>query len=613
MKNDIENIQELWTALKTNGNRYKPVWDDIARFVGISVQTNYMWYNQQSTASNPVDQFIDDPTSAISVNQAGDYLIGIMWGTGENVFDIIPSRYVLEITDKSAVEEWYKFATEQTLYHMNHTEGGFHTAIRSYAYDQVAFGNSGIGAFPNKDFTNRVADNAITYRNYGVDNTRIDEGKNGTPDVVGTVYRWRTNRIINEFAANDGVLNEKLYAQLPDAIQKAHKANDLNREFNIVCLILPRTDFDPALKGKRGARYRGVWFLEEEPNNIFYEESFAEKPIAWARQIKVRGEVYGRSSGTLLISSIKAVNYMVGTVIEILEKMANPSLGIFNSAIFGDSVLDTSPNGLTIFNQTMMNGAQAPLFPIHDVGDPEGIIKFLIPYLNEKITTAFKVDALLDMNNEQEMTATESLQRYAIRGKSLSGMLQQQKIECLEPTSKRSISILFNIGELGVNPNEPEGKDKAASLTEAGKTERVIPDAVLQTIKKGRPWYELKFNNELERLMRTQTVQNLLQILQTIIAIAQAYPDIIHAVDWYKLLKEINENLDYNNQILMDEKKFKATIAGIAQQRQAAMMMQAGQAAGGIAKDTATAQKTKAEAGQIGTPNGLGSAAAPGV
>lgn len=598
MKDDLQNVQELWTALKTNGERYKPVWDDVSKFVGISVQPNYIWYNQQANAANALDQFVDDPTAAISVNQAGDYLIGIMWGTGEQVFDIIPSRYVLELADPSELDDWYDFATEQALYHMNHTEAGFHTALRPYAYDQIAFGNSGIGVFPNQDFINRTADNALNFRNYGVDNTRVDEGKSGTCDIVGTVYRWRVNRIVGEFASNNGQINAKLFMKLPKPIQDAFNTGNYNQEFGLVCLVFPRTDFNPTLKGKRGARYRGVWFMEDGNDKaIFYEESFSDKPISWARQIKVRGEVYGRSSGTLLISSIKATNYMVTTVIEILEKMSNPSLGMFNSAIFGDSVLDTSPNGLTIFNQNLAGGSP-PIFPMYDVGNPEGIIKFLIPYLNDKITTAFKVDALLDLNNQTDMTATEALQRYAIRGKSLSGMLQQQKIECLEPTTKRSVSILYNIGELGVNPDTD--KQRAADLSNNGKPERVIPQAVIDTIKKGRPWYELKFNNELEKLMRTQAVQNLVQILQSIIAIAGVYPDIIHAVNWYTLLKEINDNLDYNNQILMDEKSFKKTIAGIAQQRQQAMALQAGQAAGEIQKNTSTATKNNAQAGSIG-------------
>lgn len=581
--------------MKTNGERYMPIWKDISKVTGITVDPDYMWKKTETRASSQSDEYVDDPTSAIAVNQAGDYLIGIMWGTGDDVVDIIPSRYVLELVDAALVEPWFNFISNQTLYHMNHAAAGFHTALRPYAYDQSAFGNSGIGVFPNKGFINRVDDNALLFRSYGIDNTRIDEGRNGTPEYVGTTYNWKTNRIIGEMAMEDGTLNAEKFGKLPKAIQDAYNNGNYNQEFNLVCLIFPRTDFDPKLSGKRGTRYRGVWFLDEATkNNIFYEEDFSEKPIAWARAINVRGEVYGRASGTLVLSTIKAGNFIVGTVIEILEKMSNPALGMYNNALFGDSVLDTSPNGLTIFNNALAGATQSPMFPMYDVGNPAPIIQFLIPYLNEKVTTAFKVDALLDFSSAKEMTATESLQRYVIRGKSLAGMLQQQKVECLEPVTKRSISVLFSLGELGVDPNTAQAQ--ANALTERGKSDRVIPKAVLDTIAAGRPWFELKFNNELEKLTRTQAVQDLIQILQTIIAIAAVYPDIIEAVNWYKLLKDINDNLDYNNQILMPEKEFKAKLSAIAQARQAAMAMQAGESAGKIQKDTASANKMNKEA-----------------
>lgn len=598
MKTELQNVQELWASLKTNGDRYKPIWDDISRYTGISVQPDYIWNNNQSKDRQP-DEWVDDPTSSISVNQAADYLVGIMWGTGDKVLDIIPSRYVLEYADIAELEEWYKFATDQTLYHMNHSDSGLHTALGPYARDQFAFGTSGIGVFANDDFVRRVADNALLFRNYGIDNTRIDEGKSGLIEIVFSVHRWPVNRIVGDFAQVGGDIDPEKYAKLPNTIRKAYEGKDYNKEFALVCGVFPRSNFDPKLKGKRGAKYRGVWFLDEDGDNtIFYEEDFAEKPIAMARQIKVRGEVYGRSSGTLLISSIKCVNFMVGNVMEILEKMNNPSLGMFNNAIMGDSVLDTSPNGLTIFNSTLAGATGQPFFQLYDVGNPDGIIKFLLPYLNDKITTGFKVDALLDFNSAKDMTATESLQRYAIRGKSLSSMLQQQKIEALDIFTRRSISLLMIMKELGIDPTTDQGRARA--LMQRGKGNRVIPEAVLQVIRDGRPWFELKWNNELEKLTRTEAVQNLVQILQSIIAIAGVYPDIVHAVNWHKLLKDINDNLYYNNQIVLSEDGFKATITNMAQQRSMAMQMQAGQAGAQINKDLALAGKANKEAQNAG-------------
>jgi len=595
---DFRKIYRIYTELKTNGERYKPLWDRIAQIVGISVQPDYQWTNQ-NIKSRQLDEYVDDPTSAISVNQAGDYLCGIMWETGENVFKLRPSRYVKAIVDPQVVQDWYRYATEQTLYHMNHPDCGYVAALQPYAYDQFSFGTSGIGIFKNQAFLRGVDENCLVARNYGIDNTRIKEGKSGGPDYGYAIYHWNVTRIISEFCMVGGTVDNLKLSQMPLVIQNAWAVQNFTNEFDLVFLWMPREDYDPRLYGNRGFKWVGYWFMDSgnAPNRIFCEENFRERPVNMTRMIKVRGEDYGRSSGTMLLSSISSVNYMFAITQEILEKMANPALGAFGNAIFGDSVLDTSADGLTIFNQAFSDSKNPPIFPIHDVGDPEGIIKFLLPYLNEKITTAFKVDALLDFNSQKDMTATESLQRYNIRGKSLAGVLTRQKNERLIPDVRRAISICWECGELGINAKKhPQA---ASSVMTINRSKQIIPDAVLQVFAAGKPWYDLEFNNELENLLKTQKIQNLVQMIQSITAIAALYPDIVQAVDWYQLLKDINDNLDVDAKILVTAKDFKDIIANAAKQRQAQAQAQGMGQMAAAAKDGATASQLMASAGQI--------------
>jgi len=595
---DFKKIWETYTQLKANGERYKPLWDRISQLVGISVEPDYQWTNYL-IKSRQLDEYIDDPTSAISVNQAGDYLVGIMWETGEKVFKLKPSRYVTALVDPAVVKEWFTYATDQTLYHMNHPEAGYVQALQPYAYDQFAFGTSGVGIFKNQSFLRGIDENCLVARNYGIDNTRIKEGKGGSPDIGYAIYHWSVARIISEFCHPNGVFDQILFSNMPQEIQSAWNTRNLITEFDLVFLWMPRDDFDPKLLGKKGHKWRGVWFMNtgNASNRIFCDESFRERPVNMTRMIKVRGEDYGRSSGTMLLSSIGSVNYMFAITQEILEKMANPALGAYGNAIFGDSVLDTSADGLTIFNQSFATNPNNPVFQIHDVGDPKGVIEFLLPYLNEKITTAFKVDALLDFNSAKDMTATESLQRYNIRGKSLSGILVRQKNERLIPDVRRAVSICWECGELGINA--AHRPSDAAGLKKLGQHRRIIPTQVLQVFADGKPWYELEFNNELEKLLRTQKVQDLVQFIQGVTAIAALYPDIIHAIDWYKLLDALNANLDIDTQIMVSAEDFKKTIADAAKQRAQMQQIQGAQGMAGAAKDGAAAQNLNAQAGAI--------------
>jgi hypothetical protein len=289
-----KDIRKLYDSLKTNREQYTALWEKISRISGLTVNTDYD-KNNQGNKSEALDYFLDDPTAMISVNQAGDYTSGIMWGTGQDALELIPSRYALEHADISSLEDYYSFATDQTLYHMNHESAGLVTSIKPYMYDQYSFGTSGIGCFKNQAFVNGIDDNALSFMNYGVDNLLIDEGKSGLIEYEFIIYQWNANRIVGDFAMKDGTIDDGLLSGLPRCIQRAFEDKDIEKEFKVVFGVYPRQDFDPRLKGKRGAKFQGIWFLDGEEGDIFFEEDFAENPIAVARQIKIRGETYGRS------------------------------------------------------------------------------------------------------------------------------------------------------------------------------------------------------------------------------------------------------------------------------------------------------------------------------
>lgn len=596
MKKDFDSIKELWQAVKTNRARNLALWQSIASIIGINVDPQY-----DVTANNKVgqetDESVDDPTAAIAVNQAGDYLMGVVWGTGSGVFNLEPSDYVLERQTMSEVEAYFKFCTNRTLNDMNHANAGLNTAMKQYFYDQAGFGTSGIGAFPNKAYDAKVEENPFFFRNYGVDNLAIDEGKNGLVDIIFVQYRWRVNRIVSEFAMVEGKLDSKAFAKLPADIQGAYTTNDANKEFTIVHGIIPRDDFNPRMKGKKGTKYSGVWFSDDFPDAPFFEEDYKTLPIAVCRAIKIRGDVYGRTGGTMIISTIRSVNYMVGKVIEIVEKQASPSLGMWNNALLGDNVLDTSSDGTTVFNPAMAGDGKTPVFPLYDVGDPSKIIQFLIPYLNEKIATAFKIDILLDFAEQSSKTATEMMQRAVIRGKSLAGMLQQQKCELLEPLINRCVSIEQDKQRLGIDAGVFE--DQAKMLSDVGRADQLIPEAVLWCIANGKPWYKIRFNNELEKLSRTEKLESLMQMLNAITAIAAVYPGILEAIDWYQMLADFKDALNIQGNFVLSADDFKTKIAAAAEAQSKMMQLEMMKTGAGAIKDSSAAAKNNADAKRI--------------
>lgn len=592
MLTEQDNIKKLYNTLKAKRGEYLTLWQDISDFTSLVVDPKYS-EGSKTSGSQQLDQYVDDPTAALSVFTAADYLLGIVWGLGGDAFEIKPSQALLEISEAETLKPYFDYITTKTLAALAHPESGLSASLKSYFQDQYAFGTSGLGVFKNPAYLKGQEENPLLIRNYGVDNIAIDEGKNGLVEYIFISYIWRVNQIVNQFCVNDkGVIDDKLLATLPEKIKDAWESANYETEFKIIHGVYPREDYNPRLRGKRGAKYKGVWFTEDE-GTVFAEEDYKTIPIAVCRQTRVRGEVYGRSAGTILISSIKTINYAIGQVIEILEKMNNPAMLLANNALIGDSVLDTSAEGIVIFNESLLGNSKSPVSPMYDVGDPTPIINWLEPYLNQKITSAFKIDLLLDFNSRANMTASESTQRYIIRGQSLSGMLQQQFSESVYPVARRAISLLMDMNELGVNP--VIDKNRAASLREENRIEQIVPDGVVQLMASGRQWYEIIPNERVRKMMQTEKLEALLQFINAVTMVASLNPQVLGGVDFYGLLQDVAQELNVGVDRLIGEREYKAMIEAQNQAQAQASQLQAMQIGAQTGKDIAHGRKLTSE------------------
>lgn len=152
MKNTFENIKKRYNELCAERDRYVGRWEETSKYVGIRVRPQQYYNEGKVNANEDLDKFTEDPTASLSVQQSADYLKGIMWGNGNNAISLEPTDDILQMADKSAVEPWYEYASNQLLAQMNHPNAGLNSALGAYLYDQQAFGTSGVGAFPNSAY-----------------------------------------------------------------------------------------------------------------------------------------------------------------------------------------------------------------------------------------------------------------------------------------------------------------------------------------------------------------------------------------------------------------------------------------------------------------------------
>lgn len=572
-ENEEKLVLDKFSQLKTERNNYVSRWKDIQDYVSIVNDINSEFEDNENR-NKQKDIYINDPTAFICTNQAGDYLAGILWGL--NAITLEPSEYLKQISKGEDFSDFFKKATEITLKQMNSTDAGLNSILKSYAYEQFSFGTSGIGTFRNKAFDEQQSDCCLTFKPYGVYNSCIDEGASSKINVVYTCYNWTLNKIIEEFCLVDGELNKEAFDALPDDFKNAYGANKLNQKFKIVYGILPNNFYRMSKRGKAGAKYKGFWFIENS-KTIFKVDYYKEMPVAMCRFIRVNNQIYGESAGSLAISSIKLLNHIKGDAIDNIEKITDAPLGVFSGALIAGNVLNRSAGSVSVFNSQASGNGQSPVFPISQAGDISAIVNYLIPELKKDITNIYKIDQLLDFNTATQMTATESSYRMSIRGKSINGILSQQKAECIEPVVQRAISIIQDCGLYGkdlsqmpeITPEQIEEKQRAIDEGD------IIPEMVLKCMNENKRWYSIKFNGELERLSNAEIYEAIGKFLQYLQAILQIKPELASAINDYDFI-ELVQNVSNlaNNKLVKSKAQYTEAIEQMQAMQQQQMQMQ---------------------------------------
>lgn len=593
-------VIEKFSQLKSERTKYTRLWKDVQDYVAITNNINSE-FESESKEGKEKDLFINDPTGFICTNQAGDYLAGILWNL--EAITLEPTDEVKKAAGGADLSGFYKKATKITLEQMNSTDAGFLSILKSYCYDQFSYATSGIGVFRSKEYDDMQTECCLNFKAYGVHNSCFDEGANNKINVVYTVYNWSINRIIEEFCIIEGEFNEEAYKRLPEKIRNAYDAKKLNEKHKLVFGILPNKFYKLEKRGKVGAKFKGYWFLDGD-KKIFNVEYFSELPVAVCRFIRVNGQVYGESSGTLAISSIKMLNHIMGDTIDNIEKITDAPLGIVSGALVAGNVLNRTAGSVTQFNPQAIANGQSPIFPIAQAGDISAVVNFLLPMLNKNITNIFKIDQLLDFNNQTQMTATESSFRMSIRGKSISGVLSQQKDECIEPVCHRAIAIIKEAGLYGQSLEDMQlsiqAPEDAIAFELALKENNFIPEAVAAAMKNNKRWYKLKFNGELEKLCNAELYESIGRFLQYFASLLQMKPEIIYTINEYEfleLLKKVSNLV--NDNLVKTKTEYNAILAALEEARAQQEQMQNAIDAANVTKQYASAEKDTAMAGSM--------------
>lgn len=462
------------------------------------------------TSTVPAGDFLDDrfdDTGYFAGVTAASIFQAMLWPDSSRTFSIRPARRLRGVP---GVEEYFNFVTEELRAAMDNPRAGLLLALSEHNIDQQFFGTSGIGAFEGPENDPSLP---LVFEAWGIKNMCIAENAQGFVDMIFFKRKRTARQIVQEYSRT----GDKIAPAILKAVDESP-----NDEFEILQVIEPNADYMRGKKGRMGMKCRTV-HIDIKNKRIMRESGYQEMPVFVARFIKMVGEPYGRPAAGAALADANSLDALCEGVIIATEKQLAPPLLVMDASRLGGGVVDTSPDGISVYDSAGRISNEKPIQALYTVGEMQSAEKQQERF-EQKIMQAFSLDRLLDLNNKVQMTAYETSVRDRKTGQSLGALFGRQIAETYTPLISRSFNVLYRSGRLGFVQNGIFSRVQRMWNEILGNTEQVVPPAVVKALEAGLDVFEIEYISPAQRFMQSEKLQGILTISDLLVQLGEILP-----------------------------------------------------------------------------------------
>ena len=515
MNKKMRAILDRYEVMKTRRQKWQSVWQRIGELV-MNRKVDFQGGYTEGTITSKL-QF-DSTAPNANIKSSAAILALIYVGDGKSL-SLKPIHGMEENTE---VNNYLKSITKIFSDTLSLPETNMAKALEEYMVDQTSFGTSSL---LTEEVNGKIAISA-----WGVDNMLIDEDYNGVPEYFILEHTYTAREIVRRFKKVSTVVRKAAHSSPDDKIK-------------VIQYIGPRKESEKTQEGYKSFKYES-YHLEVDTGYKLEEGGFRERPISTGRMYKRAKEMYGRSFASESLPTIELLNFTKAKNIEAFEKLVDPAIYSV-SGTFLNNQINTSPGSHSILNQQSALGGNVPFGKLLDTGNPKEIFPF-IQMLIEDVTQAFHVDRLIDFNNKTQMTLGEVEIRDQNRREGFVTMYSRQISDVFDPTFDRALAIMLRNGNLGYADSD----SRLDRLLSMGQNPLVIPDALVELMDQGKPWYRIKYNTPVNAIMNAAQVRAISQLLEVVGVATQAVSedardnvDIDNVIRYYSDIKGLPQNL----------------------------------------------------------------------
>lgn len=577
---DVSLIKKEFSAVKARRSPWENVWELIAR---------YIFQRKQgfTTISAPGDFYTHEDVLDNTAGQAHQTMVssldGALWKNGGRTFRVKRPR---QARDTEEIRKFYAEVNARAQGAMEHENAGWGTARQEALSEGTSFGTDAIGVFKARPGQKHK----VEYRVMPIKNLYVVEDARGRVIKEFYEYEYDAFQLVDEYGD----------VAKTDNVKAALETNNRDTKFKTLWVVRPNESSEIKFS------YESIHILCGD-DVVLRHSGFSGNSIIVSRFYKNEGEEYGRSPAYNALSPTIELNGVVEIITQAGELTALPSWYVLDDGTFGNGTIDRSPGGVIPIDVTSSRiTGMAPIGQIGAVGSTMPLLK-LMEMLVQEIKMHFLNDKLTDLNNTTRMTLGEAQIRNELRADSTGAIFSRQLDEKFTPVIRRTLAILEEEGDLGVEP----GSDLFAQLTAAGVEPLTIPDELLSLRAQGIEIYPIEYISPAARILRSEEIRGLISTWQFAATFSAAAPELMLWINKRKTMPQVAELYGAPEGTLVSEEQFEKNFAEYKQSMAQQQQIQAAAIAAEIAKNQAAAnqqnaQATATQSGMNGMINGGG-------
>ena len=322
-----------------------------------------------------------------------------------------------------------------------------------------------------------------------------------------------------------------------ESIRKAvEEKKDYGKIFNFIHHVGPRHKRDVGKIDSVNMAFFSYW-VSEADSKIVKEGGYDEFPFFTTRFYKNSNEVYGYSPSWACFPDILMLNKMMKVYIEGAEIAIYPPWLMESDSIIG--TLDLRAAAVNYQRQPLSQGrAVEPM----NTGMKGNVAIDFINRTEANIKASYFTDLFLMLTQNNNMTATEVIERTQEKMLMLGPVLGRLQSELLNPIIRRTFNILLRRGKF---PEVPEALQEAH--------------------------YDIKYVSPLAKAQRAVQAKDMNTFLNVIGGMAQLAPEVLDMINGDEIVRKMSDIYSVDPDILND----KSVVDGTRKKRAEAQQAQA--------------------------------------